>query len=107
MSMTRNAARVAGALFAVLVLSGCGRDKSAQPPGEVNPFAGLPFVLAPGPTGELEPRDADGKPLPPSNTPPTEQIKAIRNLSQAAVLKIDGSCVYWIYIGGRWYQKPC
>ncbi len=107
MSMTRSAACVAGALLVGLVLSGCGRDKSAQQPVAANPFAGLPFVLAPGPNGELEPRDADGKPLPPSDRPPTEQIKAIRNLSQVAVLKIDGSCVYWIYIGGRWYQKPC
>jgi hypothetical protein len=87
-------------------LSGCGKG---APPAEptANPFAGLPFVLVPDKDGNLEPRTPDGKPIPPSDKPPGEGIKAIRNLSQVAVLKIEGSCYYWIYYNGRWYQLPC
>ncbi len=88
-------------------LSSCGKDRSTEPPPQANPFAGLPFVLVPGPDGNLEPRAPDGKPIPPSDKPPAEGIKAIRNLSQVAVLKIEGSCYYWIYYNGRWYQVPC
>ncbi len=107
MSMTRNAAVVVAALFAGFVLSGCGLDKPAEQPTESNPFTGLPFVLVPGQDGTLEVRDANGKPVAPSDVPPGEGIKTIRNLSQVTVLKIDGSCFYWVYIGGRWYQRPC
>ncbi|MGK2942168.1 MAG: LPS translocon maturation chaperone LptM [Immundisolibacter sp.] len=95
-------------LVSSLVLTACGR-KGPPPdsPEQVNPFAGLPFVLVPGPTGELEPRDANGKPLHPSDTPPSEGITAIRSVSQVLVLKVDGSCWTWIYVGGQWYKVPC
>ena len=98
---------IAVACLAVASLSGCGKEtppSAEQPP---NPFAGVPFVLVPGPDGSLVPRSADGKALEPSATPPTEGIKAIRNLSQAVVLTIDGSCYHWVYVNGRWYKVPC
>jgi hypothetical protein len=37
-------------------LTGCGKDRSTEPPPPANPFVGLPFVLVPGPDGNLEPR---------------------------------------------------
>ncbi|MFP5463677.1 MAG: hypothetical protein ACLGHR_02715 [Gammaproteobacteria bacterium] len=87
-------------------LSGCGKEApSAEPPP--NPFAGLPFVLVPGPDGSLLPRSADGKPLEASKTPPVDGIRAIRNLRQAVVLTIEGSCYHWIYVNGTWYKVPC
>ena len=88
-------------------LSGCGKETPppAEPPP--NPFAGLPFVLVPGPDGSLVPRTAGGKPLEPSKTPPADGIKAIRNLSQAVVLTIEGSCYHWVYVSGQWYKIPC
>ncbi len=107
MSMVRNGALVVAALLAGLVLSGCGRDQPAEQPKEGNPFAGASFVLVPGQDGTLEVRDANGKPVAPSDAPPGKGIKAIRNLSQVAVLRVDGSCFYWVFIGGRWYQVPC
>lgn len=107
MSMMHKTQRVAAALLAGFFLSGCGKEGPAEPPTQGNPFASLPFVLAPGPNGNLEPRAADGRPIPPSELPPAEQIKAIRNLSQVAVLKIDGSCYYLVYIGGHAYKIPC
>lgn len=99
-------ALTAAVLLVGIGLSGCGKDRSTEPP-PANPFAGLPFVLVPGSDGNLEPRTPDGKPIPPSDKPPGEGIKAIRNLSQVAVLKIEGSCYYWIHYNGRWYQVPC
>lgn len=87
-------------------LSGCGKDRSTEPP-PASPFAGLPFVLVPAPDGNLEARTPDGKLIPPSEKPPEDGIKAIRNLSQVTVLKVEGSCYYWIYFGGRWYKIPC
>lgn len=87
-------------------LASCGKGRPTEPP-QVNPFAGLPFVLVPASDGSLEPRTPDGKPIPPSDQPPAEGIKAIRNLSQVTVLKIEGSCYYVIYNNGRWYKVPC
>lgn len=98
---------IAATLLAGVFLSGCGKEPPVEPPKEANPFTGAPFVLVPGPGGNLEPRTAEGRPIPPSETPSTDQIKAIRNLSQVAVLKIDGSCYYLVYVAGRWYQVPC
>lgn len=107
MSMMHKTGCVAAVLLAGFFLTGCGKEEPTEPPKQGNPFASLPFVLVPGPNGNLEPRAADGRPIPPSQTPPAEQIKAISNLSQVAVLKIEGSCYYLVYVGGRWYQMPC
>jgi hypothetical protein len=99
---------VAVVCLAAAVLSGCGRQAPpTEPPMQANPFVGLPFVLVPGADGTLEPRTADGKPLEPSDGPPGDGIKAIRNLSQAAVVTIEGSCYHWVYINGQWYKAPC
>ncbi|ANX04449.1 hypothetical protein PG2T_09835 [Immundisolibacter cernigliae] len=107
MKMKGKLSVTAAALLVGVGLSGCGKDRSTEPAPQANPFAGLPFVLVPGPDGNLEPRTPDGKPIPPSDKPPEEGIKAIRSLSQVAVLKIDGSCYYWIYFQSRWYKAPC
>jgi PBP1b-binding outer membrane lipoprotein LpoB len=92
-------------LLTALGLSGCGKEKAAKQ--SANPFAGVPFVLTPGPDGSLQPRTPDDKPIPPSQTPPADAIKTIRGLSQVAVLKIEGSCYYLIYANGQWYKVPC
>ena len=106
MKRLRLAGLIVGSGLLLAGLSGCGKDTPpAKPP--INPFAGLPFVLVPGPGGNLEPRTADDKPIAPADTPPTDAIKAIANLSQVSVLKIDGSCYYLIYSNGRWYKVPC
>lgn len=99
---------VAVVCLAGAVLSGCGRQAPpTEPPTQANPFAGQPFVLVPGEDGNLEPRASDGKPLERSDGPPADGIEAIRNLSQAVVVTIEGSCYHWVYINGHWYKVPC
>lgn len=91
-----------------VALSGCGRETPpAEPPPRNNPFDGVPFVLVPDENGRLQPRTADGRPLEPSDGAPGDGIKAIRNLSQAVVITIEGSCYHWVYINGHWYKVPC
>lgn len=91
-----------------VALSGCGRETPpAEPPPQTNPFADVPFVLVPDENGNLQPRTADGKPLEPSDGPPGDGIKAIRNLGQAVVITVEGSCYHWVYINGHWYKVPC
>lgn len=107
MKMQGKLAVTAVALLVGVGLSGCGKDRSTEAPPQASPFADSPFVLVPGPDGNLEPRTPDGKPITPSDRPPEEGIKAIRNLSQVTVLKVDGSCYYSIVINGRWYKAPC
>jgi hypothetical protein len=101
----------AGLVVAMLAvgagLSGCGGEAPPAEPPPANPFAGLPFVLVPSADGNLELRLPDGSRLQPSEQPPDEAIKAIRNLSQVVVLKVEGSCYYWVYLAGRWYKMPC
>jgi hypothetical protein len=104
MTTINRAALAAAVLLAAIGLSGCGKDKAAEAPG--NPFAGAPFVLVPDQDGNLEPRTADGKPIAPSDTVP-EAAKGMRNLSQGTVLKLASPCVIWVYYNGRWYQIPC
>ena len=106
--MTTNRAVLATAvLLTAMGLSGCGKDKAAEPAPQANPFAGLPFVLVPDQNGNLEPRTPDGKPIAPSDVPPPDAIKAVRGVSQVTVLKVEGSCYHWVFILGRWYLIPC
>ena len=106
MTKLRFARTVAAAMVVVFAVSACGK-KTDVPPREANPFAGLPFVLVPDKEGKLVLRDANGQPAAPNEGPLPEQIKAIRALTQVTVLKIEGSCYYWIVIGGVWYKMPC
>ncbi|HCO42936.1 MAG TPA: hypothetical protein DCZ11_11695 [Gammaproteobacteria bacterium] len=100
--------RFAVVSLAGVALSGCGRETPpAEPSPQTNPFAGLPFVLVPDKDGNLQPRTADGKPLEPREGPPGDGIKAIRNLGQAVVITIEGSCYHWVYVNGHWYRVPC
>lgn len=85
-------------------LSGCGKQRAAE--SQVNPFAGVPFVLVPDQNGNFEPRTADGRPIAPSDTAP-EAAKGLRNLSAGTMLKLESPCVIWVYINGKWYPIPC
>lgn len=93
-------------LLAGLALAGCGKD-ATPPPGERGPFADAPFVLVPDKEGKLVLLDAKGKSVAPHQGPLPENIKAIRDLTQVTVLKIEGSCYYTVVINGRYYQIPC
>lgn len=102
----RNLAGLAAAMCLVGAgLSGCGKEAPSTE-SQANPFAGLPYVLVPDKDGNLEPRTADGAPIPPSDKPP-EAARGLRNLAPGTVLKLESPCVIWVYYNGKWYPVPC
>lgn len=107
MSMTRKAVAAAAGLVVGVVLSGCGKEPAPQPPKESNPFAGVPFVLAPDETGKLVLRNANGKPLQAAAISLPVESKSVQAVSQVTVLKIEGSCYYLVCHNGSCYQVPC
>lgn len=98
---------IAAALFAVLALSGCAKEQQPGPPEAGNPFAGVPFVLAPDAAGRLVVRDADGKRLDGQVVPLPLQATAVQSVSQITVLKIEGSCYYLVCYNGSCTKVPC
>ena len=107
MSMTRNAAVIVAGLLINLIISGCGKESTPQPPKENNPFASVPFVLAPDKAGKLVLHDANGKPLQAAAISLPVESKAVQAVSQVTVLKIEGSCYYLVCYNGNCYRVAC